>query len=356
MEHTRSQQWMAKWARGATRTSVRLRVLLCAAVPVLAASCGSSSTDQLSVPDAGRGVPSSSGDGGTRIPVEAAAEASAAPVAPSTQPADADADANAPDDAAEAGTGDATEDTSGWTLAWSDEFNLPDGSPADSKIWNYDTGGSGFGNKELEYYTSGTANAVIQGGNLVITARSDDASQYQCWYGTCQYTSARLNTAGNYSAQHGRVEASIQIPSGQGDWPAFWMLGNNIGEVGWPACGEIDILESVNVATSAHGSLHATNFDATASSPAAHVTLDNAFHTYAIEWDEQSISFLLDDQVYETQAASDATSNGGQWPFNQPFFIILNFAVGGNWPGSPGGGAKFPQTMKVDWVRVYTKD
>jgi beta-glucanase (GH16 family) len=196
------------------------------------------------------------------------------------------------------------------------------------------------------------------GGNLVITARTDNAAQYNCWYGTCQYTSARLDTAGNFSQQFGRIEASIQIPSGSGDWPAFWMLGNNIGQAGWPACGEIDILESINVATTAYGSLHSNGFNASKGyNPPSMATLDGAFHTYAIEWDAQSITFLVDDNPYETVASSDATSGGGEWPFGQqPFFIILNFAVGGNWPGSPDGSAKFPQTMKVDWVRAYTKN
>ena len=355
MEYARSRRRMAKWTiRGATRAFGRLRTLVYGAVSVLAASCGASSTDRLSVPDAAPGDGSMSGDARSNAPATSASEGSATSVDSSVPTTEA----SEPEAAAEAGPGEATEDAAGWTLTWSDEFDLPDGSPVDPGTWNYDTGGSGWGNKELEYYTDGTANAVIQGGNLVITARSDDASQYQCWYGTCQYTSARLNTAGNFSQQYGRVEASIQVPSGQGDWPAFWMLGNNIGDVGWPACGEIDILESVNVATSAHGSLHATNFNATAAyTPANMVTLDSAFHTYAIEWDDQSITFLVDDQVYETQTASDATNNCGQWPFGeQPFFIILNFAVGGNWPGSPDGTATFPQTMKVDWVRVYTKN
>jgi beta-glucanase (GH16 family) len=352
MEYTRSQRWMARWkTRGAARAFVRLRTSVYGAVSLLAVSCGSSSTNKLSASDAGPGDGSTSEDVGSGTPVDNPAEENA-PSVDSSAPLE---EANAPE--VEAGVADATEDTAGWTLTWSDEFNLPDGSAADPSNWNYDTGGSGEGNNELEYYTKGTANAVIQGGNLVITARSDDAAQYQCWYGTCQYTSARLNSAGNFSQQYGRIEASIQIPSGQGDWPAFWMLGNNIGNVGWPACGEIDILESVNVATTAYGSLHGTNFNATAGyTPADKVTLDNAFHTYAVEWDQQSINFLVDDQVYETQTASAATNGGGQWPFNQPFFIILNFAVGGNWPGSPDGTATFPQTMKVDWVRVYTKD
>jgi beta-glucanase (GH16 family) len=247
----------------------------------------------------------------------------------------------------------------GWTLTWSDEFSLPDGSPPDPNTWNRDLGGGGFGNKELEYYTDGAANAVVQGGVLVITAKNDGASQGSCWYGTCQYTSARLNTAGNFSQKYGRFEASIQVPSAQGMWPAFWMLGDNIGGsggVGWPACGEIDILETVNVADSAHGSLHSKGYDATDSyTPPGVSDLSDGFHTYAVEWDAMSIAFSVDGHVYETHQSSDATNNGGGWPFDQNFFIILNLAVGGNWPGSPNGSTTFPQTMKVDWVRAYSK-
>src|SRR5262249_4779887 len=136
--------------------------------------------------------------------------------------------------APEAGVLDVSEDTVGWTLAWSDEFNGPDGTPVDPTKWNNDVGGGGWGNDEREYYTDG-ANAIVQGGALVITATPTGASQYSCWYGGCSYTSARINTAGHFSQQYGRFEASIQLPSAQGMWPAFWMLGDNIGNVGWPA-------------------------------------------------------------------------------------------------------------------------
>jgi beta-glucanase (GH16 family) len=284
-------------------------------------------------------------------PHDAAAAEAAPPPTPPTMPEAA---------ASESGGGalgapDATEDTAGWTLTWSDEFNLPDGSPVDPTKWQHDTGGGGFGNNEREYYTDGTQNAVIQGGMLVITAKADGA-QYNCWYGTCSYTSARLNTAGLFSQQYGRIEASIQVASEKGMWPAFWMLGNNIGNVGWPACGEIDTLETINVADSAHGSLHAQGYDATASfAPPGVTDLGKAFHTYAVEWDASHISFFVDDQLYETHTPSDAMSNGGSWPFDQPNFIILNLAIGGNWPGDPDGTTTFPAVMKVDWVRAYSK-
>jgi len=278
---------------------------------------------------------------------------------PEAAPAPGPAEAAPPPEAAppESGVGapDSGEDTAGWTLTWSDEFNLPDGSPVDPTKWQHETGGSGGGNNEREYYTDGTHNAVIQGGMLVITAKADGA-QYHCWYGACSYTSARLNTAGKFSQQYGRIEASIQVASERGMWPAFWMLGNNVGNVGWPSCGEIDTLETINVADSAHGSLHARGFDATKSyTPSGVTDLGKAFHTYAIEWDAMHISFFVDQQLYETHTPNDATSHGGSWPFDQPFFIILNLAVGGNWPGDPDNTTVFPAEMKVDWVRVYTK-
>jgi beta-glucanase (GH16 family) len=258
--------------------------------------------------------------------------------------------------AIEAAPANRTADAAGWKLTWSDEFDGPDGSAVDATKWVHEVGGGGWGNKERQFYTDGTANAVVQGGNLVITSTRDGASQHSCWYGPCQYTSARLNTAGKFSQKYGRIEARMQIPSGKGMWSAFWMLGDDIGNVGWPACGEIDIEESINVATSAHGSLHASGFDATAQYTApAMADFGSAFHTYAVEWSSSEIRFLVDDQVYETHVPGDATSHGGRWAFDQSFFILLNVAVGGNWPGDPDGTTTFPQTMKVDWVRVFSK-
>jgi beta-glucanase (GH16 family) len=238
----------------------------------------------------------------------------------------------------------------GWVLTWSDEFNGPDGSAVDSTKWVYDTGGGGWGNNELETYTSGTANAVIQGGNLVITAASAGASSY---------TSARLKTLGKFSQQYGRFEARIQIPEGQGLWPAFWMMGADINTVSWPSCGEIDVMENIGKEPSInHGSLH---MPATGGTTDDQLTgmytapggakLGDSFHTYAVEWTSSTITFYVDDMLYETQTQQGAT--GRTWEFNKPFFILLNVAVGGTWPGSPDSTTTFPQTMKVDWVRAY---
>jgi beta-glucanase (GH16 family) len=250
----------------------------------------------------------------------------------------------------------------GWTLTWSDEFDGADGSAVDASKWVHDVGGSGWGNQELEYYTDATQNAVVQGGNLVITATPTGASTYTCSYptnGPCQYTSARLKTQGKFSQQYGRFEARMQIPEGQGLWPAFWMLGADINTNNWPKCGEVDIMENIGKEPSVnHGSLHmpaaGTTNDAQLTgmtSLPANAKLGDAFHTYAVEWSATAIKFYLDDQLYETQTPADAT--GRDWEFDKPFFILLNVAVGGQFPGAPNGTATFPQTMKVDWVRVY---
>ena len=263
----------------------------------------------------------------------------------------------APDGTVDAGSIDASEE--GWTLIWSDEFNGPDGSAVDPTKWTHEVGDNGGANDEEEYYTDGTANAVVEGGNLVITAKLESTvtTDRECRYnnGTCLYTSARINTFGHFTQQYGRFEASIQVPSAQGMWPAFWMLGNN--GVNWPACGEIDILESVDTAMFAAGSLHATNYNATAQyTLPGMASFSETFHAYALEWDATAISFFVDGTMYETQTAADAMNAGGQWPFVQPFDIILNLAVGGDWPGNPDNTTTFPQVMKVDYVRVYSKN
>jgi beta-glucanase (GH16 family) len=266
-------------------------------------------------------------------------------------------DSGAPGDSG--GTVDAPDESAvpGYTLSWSDEFDGADGSAPDPSKWTYDIGGSGWGNNEREYYTNSLANSQQQGGNLVITATPDGASSLTCWYGTCLYTSARLKTQGLFAQAYGRFEARAQMPFGKGLWPAFWMLGSDIGTVGWPACGEIDILETIGTdITDNHGSLHAPGYNPTAVFPLPDGgTYAQAFHTFAIEWEPGEIRFYVDDNLYETQDQS-GVADGGTWEFDTPFFIILNVAVGGNWPGDPDSTTTFPQTLKVDWVRVYTKN
>ena len=249
----------------------------------------------------------------------------------------------------------------GWTLVWSDEFNGADGSPPDSSKWTYDQGGKGWGNSELECYTNRLQNAQIKGGNLVVTAQQESAP-FACSDGaTNNYTSARLKTQGLFTQAYGRFEASIKIPKGQGMWPAFWMLGNNVTTAGWPGCGEIDIMENIGKEPgTVHGSLHGPSTtsrtsDATApfSLPAGQNFAD-AFHLYAVEWEPSVVRFYVDSNLYATFTQSQWPS-GGTWVFDHPFFIILNVAVGGSWPGSPDSATQFPQQMLVDYVRVYSK-
>jgi beta-glucanase (GH16 family) len=248
----------------------------------------------------------------------------------------------------------------GWTLAWSDEFNASDGSPVDDNKWAHATGGDGWGNQELEYYSSDTANSLQRGGNLVISATRDGAQQYSCWNGACQFTSARLLTSGKFSALYGRVEARVKVPTGKGIWPAFWMLGDNVGDpsVGWPACGEIDIMEIIgNDSTTLHGSLHGPGYSGGSPLTAAtklpsSAKLSDDFHRYSVEWAPDSVKFYLDDALYETRTPAD-TPPGTKWVYDHPFFIVLNLAVGGQWPGSPDSGTAFPAQMLVDYVRVF---
>ncbi len=247
----------------------------------------------------------------------------------------------------------------GWTLAWSDEFNAADGTAVDPSHWHHDTGGNGWGNQELEYYTEDASNAEQRAGNLVITAKRDGASSHSCWYGSCQFTSARLLTSGKFSTAYGRVEARIKVPAGKGMWPAFWMLGDNIGDsnVGWPKCGEIDIMEIIGSEPGMlHGSMHGPGYSGgsplTASTKLpSTANLSDDFHTYAVEWAPDSVKFYVDTTLYETRTPSD-TPPGSAWVFNHPFFLILNVAVGGQWPGSPDASTPVPARMLVDYVRV----
>ena len=249
----------------------------------------------------------------------------------------------------------------GWTLVWSDEFSGADGSAPDSSKWTYDLGGKGWGNNELECYTNRLPNAHIQGGNLVIIAQKESVP-FTCSDGTSNnYTSARLKTQGLFSQAYGRFEARIKIPAGQGMWPAFWMLGNNITTAGWPGCGEIDIMENIGKEPgTVHGSLHGPSTTATTSDASASFGLpagqnfSDAFHLYAVEWEPGVVRFYVDSNLYETVNQSQWPA-GGTWVFDHPFFLLLNVAVGGNWPGSPDNTTVFPQQMLVDYVRVYIK-
>jgi beta-glucanase (GH16 family) len=243
----------------------------------------------------------------------------------------------------------------GWRLVWSDEFEGAAGAAVNSSKWKFDLGNNnGWGNAELEDYTDRTQNAALDGnGNLVITARKEAL-------GGQQYTSARLLTQGKAAWTYGRFEARIQIPKGQGIWPAFWMLGDNIGTAGWPACGEVDIMENIGREPALiHGTMHGPGYSGgngiggPASLP-GNAAYAAAFHVYAVEWEMNSIRWSVDGtQYFATTPAS--IPSGTTWVYDHPFFIIMNVAVGGGWPGNPDGTTTFPQTMVVDYVRVYQR-
>ncbi|MFF1460530.1 family 16 glycosylhydrolase [Streptomyces sp. NPDC058330] len=244
---------------------------------------------------------------------------------------------------------------------WADEFDGAAGSAPDASRWTLETGGSGNGNNELQYYTDSTHNAALDGdGHLVITARENTDPALRCWYGDCRYTSARLNTARSFTQAYGRYEARIKVPRGQGVWPAFWMLGDDLGSAGWPASGEIDIMENVgHEPDTVHGTLHGPGYSGGGGITASYTLPDGTafaddFHTFAVDWSPQAITWSVDGHDYRTRTPADV--NGSKWVFDHPFFIILNLAVGGDWPGSPDGSTSFPQTMTVDYVRVFAHD
>lgn len=242
------------------------------------------------------------------------------------------------------------------TLAWSDEFDAID--PAS---WTFETGGHGWGNHERQYYTDGL-NAFVQhdplaGSHvLVIEARRGAPAGAGCWYGACGYSSSRLITRGKREFAHGRVEARLRLPQTQGIWPAFWMLGANMDEVGWPRSGEIDIMEHVGFEpTLTHGALHGPGYAGNTPFTGTHdlgERVDAGYHVYAVEWDADGIRWLVDDQPFHSVTRAQVEARG-PWVFDQPFFLLLNVAVGGDWPGSPDATSTFPQRMYVDWVRVY---
>ncbi len=246
-----------------------------------------------------------------------------------------------------------------YTLSWHDEFNRPNNSLPDPSKWTYDLGvaSEGWGNHELEYYTNRPQNAQIENGNLVITARQENYTGSDAV--TRHYTSARLKTQNLFTQAYGRFEARIKIPAGRGIWPAFWLLGDNFPSAGWPKCGEIDIMENVGKDPGAiHGSLHGPIATAPASDLTAAFRLppgknfSDDFHVYTVEWEPAAVRFYSDFTLYAT--FTPQSPGGGPWVFDHPFFIILNVAVGGDWPGSPDATTKFPQAMLVDYVRVYT--
>ncbi len=237
-------------------------------------------------------------------------------------------------------------------LVWEDEFDGPAGAAPDPAKWNFDigTGANGWGNFELQYYTDRPENISMDGaGNLVITARAES-------FGGQPYTSARINTKGLFEQAYGRFEARIKTPFGPGLWPAFWMLGNDIDVVDWPQCGEIDIMELRGQEPSTiHGSVHGPGYSGgnpvTETFSLEDARFDTDFHVFAIEWGEDFIEYYVDDLLYQRITPENVS---GEWVFDNPFYLLLNVAVGGGFVGFPSPeGTRFPQTMVIDYVKVY---
>jgi beta-glucanase (GH16 family) len=237
----------------------------------------------------------------------------------------------------------------GFVLAFSDEFETP--GSLDPAKWGYEIGY--IRNDEKQFYTSRSENVRAEGGNLVIEARKEAHQGYG-------YTSASVNTLGRFEFLYGRVEVRAKLPTGNGSWPAIWTLGTNLRQVDWPACGEIDIMENVGHEPGiAHGTLHGPGYSgaegigAAFTLPAGRRFADD-FHVFAVEWEPNVLRFFVDGQLYQTQTPATLPS-GSRWVFDHPFFLILNVAVGGNWPGPPDETTVFPQRMLVDYVRVYRR-
>lgn len=248
------------------------------------------------------------------------------------------------------------------TPVWADEFDGPAGSVPDPTKWGYDLGigpgRDGWGNQELQTYTNRTANAAMDGeGHLVIKAIRENFTGAD-GFGRA-YTSARLVTRGKFEPTYGRIEARIKVPYGQGIWPAFWMLGSNISSVGWPACGEIDVMEHIGREPSTvYGTLHGPGFSGAQGLSDSFTLLEGKkfaddFHIFEVEWNPRDISFYVDGLHYHTRKSPEFTGNR-QWVFDHPHYLLLNVAVGGQWPGNPDATTVFPQTMMVDYVRVYS--
>jgi beta-glucanase (GH16 family) len=238
-------------------------------------------------------------------------------------------------------------------LVWADEFNGVAGSQPDATKWTYDIGrgNNGWGNNEAQFYTNRPQNVAMDGnGNLVITAIRET-------FQGASYTSARIKTKNLFEQGYGRFEARLKTPYGQGLWPAFWMLGNNIDQVGWPFCGEIDIMElrgqKPNIASCAlHGPGYSGGNAILQEYTLFNGRFDNQYHVFAVEWHADRLDFYIDNLMYRRIEKSEVLQ-AGQWVYDHPFFLILNVAVGGSFTGPPNASTPFPQKMTIDYVRVY---
>lgn len=236
----------------------------------------------------------------------------------------------------------------GYILAWHDEFNA---KKLNEKIWNYEIGNrKGWGNNELEYYTSSPKNVFISKGNLVIEAKNESLDSFH-------YTSARITTKNKKEFTYGRIDIRAKLPVSSGMWPALWMLGSNVSKVNWPKCGEIDIMELVGKnPKQVVGSFHWEKTDGTEGTINNRYSLINedfskSFHVYSLIRKKDSMQILVDNIPYVKVSRQDLSD--GSYPFDNPFFLLFNVAVGGDWPGNPDSTTKFPQRMLVDYVRYY---
>jgi beta-glucanase (GH16 family) len=237
-----------------------------------------------------------------------------------------------------------------YELIWSDEFNGADGSLVDSEKWVVETGNNrGWGNNELQYYTDSPENCRIQDGNLVIVAIQEVKEGFQ-------YTSARIKTMGKFEFQYGKVEMRAKLPQGMGIWPAFWMLGSDIEVNPWPQCGEIDIMEHIGRMPGViHGTAHGPEYNGNmgiGNSVMSESSIYENLHTYAVEWDSDSIRWYFDDVQYH-QIIREKLPTTYTWVFDKNFFLLVNLAVGGNWPQNPNDTTVFPQAYTIDYIRVY---
>jgi beta-glucanase (GH16 family) len=235
----------------------------------------------------------------------------------------------------------------GWTLIWQDEF---DGDVIDPEKWVMEIGGHGWGNNEKQFYTDHPENVRLEDGHLIIEAHNE-------FFIRRHYTSGRIKTQGLFSFTYGRFEARMKLPYGQGIWPAFWMLGEDIDQVSWPKCGEIDIMEHIgSEPRKIHGTVHGPGYSGGGGVGHFKTFPENSlyeeFHVFAVEWEPEVIRWYVDDELFFTLTPAQVP---GDWVFDKPFFMLINLAVGGFWPGNPDDTTQFPQQLTVDYVRVYQR-
>lgn len=306
-------------------------------------------TDTVYVPVADTSAKSSASDSSKKISADSSNAGT-----PNSNQESSEADAFSSSAAAPASSAPATPTSNTATdenLLWSDEF---EGSAIDENKWGYNIGmgENGWGNSELEYYTNRPENVYVKDGMLHIRAQKED-------YEGQKYTSTRLLSQNKFTFTYGTVEARIALPVGKGIWPAFWMLGENIEDISWPACGEIDIIEAINDESIvygthhwAHEGSHAQYGNSTADHHGSSTKIDiSEFHIYKMVWNKEFIEMYVDDFMYQKIDITDAAGEMGT--FHKPFFFILNVAVGGSWPGFDIDDSQFPTEMQVDYIRVY---